>query len=243
MSAHDLIFLFFSSFMALFPVINPIGSGLVIDGFLSNLDPKNRKKAINTIIINYFMISFGTLLVGHFVLLLFGLSIPVIQMAGGLLICKTALGWLSDTNENNPNENKKNQVDITNVKKQLFYPITFPITIGAGTISVLFTLMAQASIKGNLEYSVIKYATIAIALIVMAILLYIILSQGVKITEKLGETGTTILNKLIAFFTFGIGIHVFLSGTFTMISQVFNIKTSESSMALLTESIFYICRI
>ena len=66
--------------MALFPVINPLGNGFVVNGFFANLDPSQRKTAIQKLTINFIMIGVGTLLIGHLFLLIFGLAIPVIQL-------------------------------------------------------------------------------------------------------------------------------------------------------------------
>ena len=98
MSLSSLLIIFSSSFMALFPVINPLGNGFVVNGFFANLDPSQRKTAIQKLTINFIMIGVGTLLIGHLFLLIFGLAIPVIQLGGGILICKTAIELLGDSN-------------------------------------------------------------------------------------------------------------------------------------------------
>ena len=91
MSLSNLLIIFSSSFMALFPVVNPLGNGFVVNGFFTDLDPKQRKTAIQKLIFNFIMIGVGTLVIGHLFLLIFGLAIPVIQLGGGILICKTAI--------------------------------------------------------------------------------------------------------------------------------------------------------
>ena len=91
------IFMFISSFMALFPVANPVGAGFLVNGFLSGLDQKTRMSIIRRIVTDYLLVGLGSLAVGHFVLALFDLSLPIIQLGGGLLICRTALQWLGDS--------------------------------------------------------------------------------------------------------------------------------------------------
>ena len=102
MSLSSLLIIFSSSFMALFPVINPLGNGFVVNGFFANLDPSQRKTAIQKLTINFIMIGVGTLLIGHLFLLIFGLAIPVIQLGGGILICKTAIELLGDSIKKGP---------------------------------------------------------------------------------------------------------------------------------------------
>lgn len=222
MSLASLLFIFSSSFMALFPVINPLGNGFVVNGFLIDLDARQRKTAVQKLIFNYILIGLGTLVIGHLFLMIFGLAIPVIQLGGGILICKTAVELLGDTGSSEKEEKVKD-IDSSkwkNIERKIFYPITFPMSIGPGSISVIFTLMASASVKGKLLQTGINYAVIALVIICMAAILYIFLSQGQKIIQKIGPVGNLIINKLVAFFTFCIGIQIGVTG----ISQIFHLN-------------------
>lgn len=222
MSLSNLLIIFSSSFMALFPVINPLGNGFVVNGFLIGLDVKQRKIAIQKLIFYFILIGVGTLVIGHLFLLIFGLAIPVIQLGGGLLICKAAVELLADTGSSEKDEPSQvlDSNKWKNIEQKIFYPITFPISIGPGSISVIFTLMASASIKGDLFHTGMNYVVIALVVICMAAILYIFLSQGQRIIEKIGPVGNQIINKLVAFFTFCIGIQITLNG----ISQIFHIN-------------------
>lgn len=222
MSISNLLIIFSSSFMALFPVINPLGNGFVVNGFFIDLDARQRKTAIQKLIFNYILIGIGTLVIGHLFLLIFGLAIPVIQLGGGILICKTAMELLSDTDSTEKEESNRNITGSKwqNLQRKIFYPITFPISIGPGSISVIFTLMASASVKGKLLQTGANYAVIALVIICMAAILYIFLSQGQRIIQKIGPVGNQIINKLVAFFTFCIGIQI----SVTDISQIFHLN-------------------
>ena len=130
MSLSSLLIIFSSSFMALFPVINPLGNGFVVNGFFANLDPSQRKTAIQKLTINFIMIGVGTLLIGHLFLLIFGLAIPVIQLGGGILICKTAIELLGDSNSSDKEGTSQNVDSFKwkSIEQKIFYPITFPIS-------------------------------------------------------------------------------------------------------------------
>jgi len=221
MAIHDLIYTFVSSFIALFPVINPIGSGFIVNGFLEGLDDQQRKSIIKRIIMNCLLIGIGSLVIGHLVLLLFGLAIPVVQLGGGLLICKTGLDWLSDSGstKTEKTETSISKINIEDIEKKVFYPISFPVSLGPGSISVIFTLMAAASVKGDLLHTGINYLFISFAIVALLGILYIFLSQGTRIMKKLGRSGNMIINKLIAFIIFCIGIQIVVTG----ISKIFHI--------------------
>ncbi|MDR0437364.1 MAG: MarC family protein [Bacteroidales bacterium] len=214
MSVNQLILSFLTALAALFPVINPIGSGFIINGFFKDLDAAGRKLAAKKIIINCLMISLGCMAAGHFIILIFGISIPIIQIGGGIVICKTAWDLLSDSKstDNSGESNKSIKVSIKNIEGKLFYPIAFPITVGAGTISVIFTLMATASVKDNLLLSVFHYIGICVAIFLLLAVLYILVSQGDKLTKRLGYSGNIVINKLVAFITFCVGIQILIKG-------------------------------
>jgi len=217
MTIHGLIFVFTSAFIALFPVINPIGSGFIIDGFLKDLNSEQRKSAIKKIFFHCLLIGVGSLVAGHLILLLFGLAIPIIQLGGGIIICKAGLEMLSGKVSS---EEKAHKINMNELEQKLFYPISFPLVIGAGSISVIFTLMASGTVKGNILHTGINYLAIALALFAILTILYVFLRQGHKFMKKLGTSGNLIINKLVAFITFCIGIQIFVTG----ISKVFHIN-------------------
>lgn len=224
MLKESFVFMFISSFMALFPVANPVGTGFIINGFLSGLDRSERRSIVRRIAVNYLLIGIGSLAIGHFVLSLFGLSLPIVQLGGGLLICKTALQWLGDSDASTGSAPDKpvDPISVRNLESRVFYPITFPISIGPGSLSVIFTLMASVNIKDGLGKIIINYAVIAFVIFLMCLILYVILSQGQKITKKVGVTGTMIINKMVAFFTFCVGIQIIAEG----VEKIFHLSLS-----------------
>ncbi len=139
----------------------------------------------------------------------------MIDLGGGLLICKTALQWLNDSDSSmGGKENRTvDPVALSKISSQIFYPLTFPISIGPGTISVIFTLMASASTKGapaaeeryqlrdyrrRHSHHVFDSASVSV--------------PRQKIVDKPGSSGSMIINKMIAFFTFCVGIQIVVEG-------------------------------
>ena len=224
MTLHDLIYTFVASFIALFPVINPIGDGFMVHGYLRDLDDAQRKTVARRIFLNCLCVGLGSLVLGHFVLMLFGLAVPAIQVAGGILICKTGYDMLStsdaDTVHLTPAESKT--MNTGALEDRLFYPLSFPICLGPGSISVIFTLMASGQKKGDWFASGVHYAIIAVAIVVMLLLLWLILLQGPRLMKKLGHSGNLIISKFIAFITFCVGIQIIIQG----IAKIFSLITT-----------------
>ena len=222
MSLHDFAFVFISSFMALFPVLNPIGSAFIVNGFLEGLDEKQRKIVIRKITRNCLLIGLGTLVAGKLILLVFNLAVPVIQLAGGLLICKMGFNWLSSPTGHVASDMQQefSHVDQHKVEQQVFCPISFPTCFGPGSISVVFTLMAGASDKGEWWVTGIHYLLIAVVIMIMCGILYLAISRGNRVINRLGDSGSLVINKMVAFFTFCVGIQIVITG----LSKIFHLS-------------------
>jgi len=220
MSFSQLVFSFVTAFVALFPIINPIGSGLIINGMIGDLDHPRRIVAIRRIMLNSLAIALGSLILGHFILMLFGLAVPVIQLGGGILICRTAWGWLrDDDNEQKPGQGPR-KTDFSRIERKLFYPISFPITVGAGTMATIFTLMASIDTKDTFWHILTGYAVIALAIVAICVILYLVLLPGRRITRRLGVAGELIANKIISFLTLCIGLQILVRG----IAAIFHLQ-------------------
>src|SRR6478609_7865002 len=90
------IHLLFIGVIALFPVVNPVGSAFIVKPYFDQLSDADRRTAVKKISFYAFCICTVTLFAGHWILELFGLTIPVIRVAGGIMICKTGWEFLSD---------------------------------------------------------------------------------------------------------------------------------------------------
>lgn len=210
---NSFVHLMFIGIIALFPVINPVGSAFIVMPYFVGLTDVERKRAVRKITAYAFGISTVALFAGHWIMELFGISMPVVQMAGGIMICK--LGWeflSSDGDESASAVSRTSSGSgYERLAGQLFYPITFPITTGAGTISVLFTLGAHGT-NTDLSSYLINMGAIVLAIIVMCALIYLLYPNTETIVRYLGADGQRILNRVIAFLIFCVGLQIATSG-------------------------------
>jgi multiple antibiotic resistance protein len=197
------------AFSALLPLVNPVGSALMLLGLIGNAPPAvfralARKIAIATTI---FLLSIEA--VGTVLLRFFGISLPVVQVAGGLVLA--AMGW-NLLNEEGPEEKEKPpDVDVRTLEQQVFYPLTFPITAGPGCIVVMVTLSAHASLKGTLP-AVAAHAGIAAAVVLVSVLVYICYARAPKITARISQQTVHGILRLIAFVLLCIGVQITVNG-------------------------------
>lgn len=204
-----------SAFMTLFPVVNPIGIAFIINSFFSSLSKEQRYVSTKTLVYYSFFLCVVCLLLGQLILMIFHLSIPIIQVGGGFLICKTALNLLADK----PETKDKPEQDLaagSYIKNKLFYPLTFPIVIDAGTISVIFAL-AASSFSKEIETTIVNFSSIFVAIILCCVMLYVFTHQAFNITKRIGTSGAQVINKMCAFFTFCVGLNVIYEGIIALI--------------------------
>jgi multiple antibiotic resistance protein len=216
---HPFLNLIFVGFLSLFPAVNPIGTAFVVDPLLTGLDMKERKNAAKKIVFYCFLICIVSLFAGGGILKLFGISIPVVQMAGGIMICR--MGWMllnSDDGIKGKKETAHPDRKAGDIDDILFYPLAFPMSTGAGTISVLLTLSAHVEDK-DITTHMINLGALSVAVFLICALMYVCYANTPRLIRRLGPRGEQIVNRLSAFLVFCIGMQIFSSGILALIKS------------------------
>lgn len=217
---YSYIHIVFAGFIALFPVVNPLGSAFIVSPYFSGLNRLERGNAIKIISFYAFILCVVTLITGRWILELFGVTIPIIQLAGGTMICKTGWDFLSPPKQSDIEEAIRKDENLNKkIESKLFYPITFPLTTGAGTISVLFTLSAHGSSK-NISQYFINTSAILIAIIAMCLSVFICYINANRLIKYLGSEREKIVNHIMAFLIFCVGLQIAVEGITQLIVQI-----------------------
>src|SRR5271170_6075236 len=119
-------------FSALLPVINPIGSAVIFLGLVRYADHPTRKVLARLIAFNTVWFLVIVQITGAYVLRVFGISLPVVQVAGGLVLA--SMGWvlLNEKDPESRNATPAATSSLESLEDKIFYPLTFPITAGPG---------------------------------------------------------------------------------------------------------------
>jgi multiple antibiotic resistance protein len=204
---------FLQAFVALVSIVNPLSGAFIFFGATRELDPRIRASVSRWVAIYAFCIVAGSLYVGAYVLGFFGISIPVLRVAGGVIVAMS--GWRM-LNEPDATEQRRSEtpsprsIDVS-PSRLAFYPLTMPLTTGPGTISVAISLGAgrpRGFHAATLEFFI--ETLIAVALLVL--LVYASYRNSARLAGFIGVTGTTIVVRLSAFLLFCIGIQVLWNG-------------------------------
>src|SRR4051812_5588903 len=112
---------------ALLPIVNPLGSAPIFLSMTADL-PGRARRTLATVVARYaFLLLTAAMLVGTYVLRIFGVSLPIVRVAGGLLV--TANGWRM-LNDDGKASATPGPVDAweREIARRAFYPLTFPLT-------------------------------------------------------------------------------------------------------------------
>lgn len=216
MMKHTLINDFLYAFIAIFPIVNPIAMSSVFYGLTQHASHAARKKLALQVSIYGTLLLLGVLLIGPFVLSFFGLKTADIRVAGGLVVFSIAWKMLTFSREPESKkvEQDKNNDDVTSLA---FFPLTMPITAGAGSIAIVVALATQAI---ETDSNLIQYIAIALAIAAIFVLVYLCYRYSDTIFKKLGKTGEKVVSSLSAFILLAIGVSVIWSGLQILISSI-----------------------
>lgn len=215
-TALSFLNLVFVGFFALFPPVNPVGTAFVVEPFLYRLNREERKAAAGKITFYCFLICTGALLIGSWIFKVFGISLPVVQIAGGILICR--MGWqlLASDNDVKGSHESSSPGSDKQTEDILFYPLAFPMTTGAGTISVILTLTAHSQDSG-LSNHLLNLSATFFAIVLMCLLIYVCYAFTPALLGRLGPRGEQVVNRLSAYLVFCVGIQIATTGAANLI--------------------------
>jgi multiple antibiotic resistance protein len=220
---------FVLSFSALLPLINPLGSALIFLTLVGNAPipvyhSLARRIAFNTVL---FLVIID--LVGSAMLRFFGISLPIVQVAGGLMIA--SIGWKLLNQEDTAPSREKMQAAadihpeelVGNLRQKIFYPFTFPITAGPGCIVVMLTLAAhtpQRPIHDNL----LAHAGLLIAILLLCLSVYFCYAHAHRIAHRISPNTAHGVLRVMAFILLCIGVQIAWNGLVPLLASVVHPK-------------------
>ena len=194
-----------AAFLALLPIVNPIGAMASFAGLTSALDPTFVKKQALRTAINVFVILASFTILGSIILEVFGISLPSIQIAGGFVVAHSAMGMLSPKQQLTApeQEHARTKPDIS------FTPMALPLIAGPGAIGEVIALAARYPDIAN-------RTAVLIATLAIAVMIFVLLRWGTPLIDKLGPTGIGALTRVMGFIILCIGVGLMIHGVQTL---------------------------
>lgn len=203
---------------ALFPIVDPIGGAPVFLSLTLNYDRETRRLLSRRIAMNSFILLVASFTIGSHVLSFFGISLPVVQVGGGLIVIASGWALLRQEDAQERSTVERRTVDCNDVLHQAFYPLTLPLTVGPGSISVALTLGANE--PHSLGASVLSIVAAAIGSALVAATIYICYAYADRLASVLGPTGTNVIVKLTSFLLVCIGVQIVWNGVSQLLRSV-----------------------
>lgn len=207
----DFINAFLLVYVGLFPIINPVGGAPIFLSLTASNTMAERNVLARGVAINSALLLAGSMFVGSHLLVFFGITLPAVRIAGGLVLIAFAWKLLHTGSEHEDHRSASAagaQEDVDS-----FYPLTMPLTVGPGSISVAIALGSQRP-SGSLEmphFALLGGAAIA-GIVASALTIYICYRFADRIIARLGKHGTNVFLRLSAFILLCIGIQVLWTG-------------------------------
>lgn len=195
---------------ALFPIVNPLGSAPIFLSLTRGVSDKGRSLLSRAIAINGLVLVVASIFIGTHILGFFGISLPVVQVGGGLVVVATGWKLLRDSDDDDPTQDPKKPCDDQNYMRRAFYPLTLPLTVGPGSISVAITVGANRSQGLAWRWPVITGLLIGAAVIAIAV--YLSYRYAERIAEALGDASMNVIIRLSSFILVCIGVQITWNG-------------------------------
>jgi multiple antibiotic resistance protein len=222
--ASELFLVFGKSFLfvlaAILPILNPAATSTIFLVMTEGASAGTRALLARRIARNMFALMMGSMLIGSFVLDLFGISLPIVRVGGGLIVASTAWRLL---NANHASDARSTELagafTTEHAHRQAFYPLTFPISCGPGSIAAAITV-GVALHDQKLTLSLARMGGGVLALLVIAGLLFLALRYAQKLLKPLGDAGTVIFLRLSAFILLCLGVQIIWDGARELLLSV-----------------------
>jgi multiple antibiotic resistance protein len=195
---------------ALFPIVNPLGSAPIFLMLTRGVSEQGRAKLARSIAVNGFVLVIVSIFIGTHILGFFGISLPVVQVAGGLVVVATGWTLLRSPDEEQGAKNKERPCDETSYMQEAFYPLTLPLTVGPGSISVAITVGANRREGSEWHWPLITGFLIGAVAISLSI--YLSYRFAERIAAALGDAAMNVVIRLSSFILVCIGVQILWNG-------------------------------
>ncbi len=196
--------LFAASFSSLFSVVNPFAAMPVYISLMEGNTDSEKARIARKASTYMFFVLITFLLIGTYILSFFGISLPGIQIAGGLVIVRAGFSMLNPQG-GGKKLTKKDQEAAMEKEDVSFSPLAMPLLSGPGSIAVVIGFGSEAQ-------GVTDYIVNGIAVSATALLAYLILRVSPKLVKYIGATGMSVITRMMGFIVLAIGVQFIING-------------------------------
>lgn len=200
---------FVFGFGTLFAIINPYGLAFIFLNRTSDLTEAERRLVARRIALYSFGVLITSLFGGSAILGFFGISLPALRIAGGLVVAVAGWAMLQAPSEE-PHERPGPALGFEAAIGMAFFPLCVPLTTGPGTIAAAIALAANW--QSDLQGLVLSAAASLLIAAAIAATIYHAYSHASTMARLFGLEGTRVITRLSAFLLLCVGVEIMLTG-------------------------------
>ncbi|ELX8378652.1 MarC family NAAT transporter [Providencia stuartii] len=209
----------------LLPLANPLTTIAVMLSLSGNMTKEQRNHQSLLAAIYVFAIMTIAFYAGQLVMNTFGISIPGLRIAGGLIVAFIGFGMLFPSSENNDDTSALAPDDSTISKKRqrspniAFVPLAMPSTAGPGTIAIIIS--STASLQGDVGFApwILKVAPV-LTFFIVSLIVWLALRGATSIMKWLGNGGIDAISRIMGFLLICMGVQFVINGIVEIVAQL-----------------------
>lgn len=208
---------FITILIGLFSLINPLSALPIYIGLTEEYSEENKLRTLKKTCLYILIICLVSYYLGVYLLHFFGITIPALRVAGGLIIFRS--GWQL-LNVQHKKELKGNIKEESNTNDDIsFSPLAMPLLAGPGSMSFLITLFSNRS--DNFQEALWQDIAAVTAIVIVAISIYFIFKFAPRLKKYTGQSGLTSLSKVMGFIVIGIGVQMIITSISAVVKLIY----------------------
>lgn len=188
---------------ALVPITNPFSTAPVFASLTQRFTPERRKQQARMAAIYTASILLAALFAGALIMTFFGITLPALRIAGGLVVSRVGFGMLNPVVEEDlPEDSRSEAMSMQDIA---FTPIALPLLSGPGSIAVTISLATEVD-------RMVDYIAVAIGIVLVSLFALLVLRSATRVASFLGVTGMNVLTRLMGLILVCIGVQFVFRG-------------------------------
>ncbi|HAU5565873.1 hypothetical protein VH86_11830 [Pantoea sp. BL1] len=209
--------------VVLLPLANPLTTVALFLGLAGDMNFQERNRQAMQASIYVFLIMMVAWYAGNAVLHTFGISIPGLRMAGGLIVAFIGFRMLfpaKPVGHSVEARHKQDEIDATDANREsvniAFVPLAMPSTAGPGTIAMIIS--SASTVKSGVDFPdwVVNVAPV-LTFLSVAVILWISLRSSGAIMKLVGKGGIEAISRLMGFLLVCMGVQFVINGVLEVV--------------------------
>ncbi|MDX9741283.1 MAG: MarC family NAAT transporter [Gammaproteobacteria bacterium] len=189
--------------IALLPIINPFSTAPMFLAITEGDSHAERMEQARKAVIYMVSILVAFLVGGTFIMQFFGLSLPGLRIAGGILVAGVGMRMLYPRDEGV--QTAAERLESKRKRDVSFTPLAMPSLAGPGAISVTIGLTSMAT-------TWVDFVSITIGILLVAAIVLTTLRLSTRLVSVLGVNGLHAMTKIMGFLILCVGVQFIVTG-------------------------------